>query len=45
MRRIYPKPETETEVRLLEAGLLCSSDLTDDGGIPDLVDDEIDWEV
>ena len=45
MLRRYLSPRMEVSVPWSLAGMLCSSDLTDDGGIPDLIDDEIDWNV
>ena len=45
MRKLYHSPHMEVSVPWSLACILCSSDLTDDGGIPDLIDDEIDWNV
>ena len=45
MRKLYHSPHMEVSVPRSLACMLCSSDLTDDGGIPDLIDDEIDWNV
>ncbi len=45
MRKLYHSPYMEVSGPWSLACMLCSSDLTDDGGIPDLIDDEIDWNV
>lgn len=45
MPRMYHSPHAEVSSPWSLASMLCTSDLTDDGGIPDLIDDEIDWEV
>ena len=45
MRKLYHSPSMEVSVPRSLACMLCSSGLTDDGGIPDLIDDEIDWNV
>lgn len=40
--RKYITPQT-TATRSALAELLCQSGLSDDSGIPDLVEDEFDW--
>ena len=45
MKRFYYAPEMERDVQLADVGLFCSSDFSDDGGVPDLVGDDIDWGV
>lgn len=44
-RIVYIAPEASEDLRAELPGLLCSSDITDDGGVDDLVTDEIDWSV
>lgn len=41
----YSAPDSCVDLMMEIHGLLCSSDITDDGGIDDLITDEIDWGV
>jgi hypothetical protein len=44
-RIVYTAPEASVDLRAEMPELLCASDITDDGGVDDLVTDEIEWSV
>jgi len=41
--KTYVAPQLYADAGYDLWNILCSSDLSDDGGIPDLVDDEFEW--
>ena len=44
-RLLYIAPAASADLRAEMPELLCASDITNDGGVEDLITDEIDWGV